>query len=167
MAFKRKRKKKPTKKQKKAGPCSLRLPHTPRPGGCSYSFSSFVAVVPETHSRSEVVTYRKQRSDQAGASAPVQASVQIPAGCASRRLRDGCRQAAAERNGGGERCWPTKKCHEGSSINILIEASQAPENPDCLLQSRGGPKPFFQHVNNRTVKLCQWGIVRVLAFPQD
>lgn len=70
-----------------------------------------------------------------------------------RRLKNG---------GGGEGSRPVEMCHEGSSINILIKASQAPESP-----RERGPEPLSQHVNERTFKSCQCRIVRVLGVPEE
>lgn len=90
--------------------------------------------------------------------------------CEGVETDDCCRQIEALKNGRGEGSCPVEMCHEGSSINILIKASQALESPremTAFSTHTGGPKPLSQRVNGRTFKFCQYCIVRVLAFPKE
>lgn len=49
--------------------------------------------------------------------------------CEGEETDDCFRQTEAVKNGRGERSCPMEMCREGSSINILIKASQALESP--------------------------------------
>lgn len=79
----------------------------------------------------------------------------------------------AVKNGSGERSCPMEMCQEGSSINILIKASQALEGPREQTAFHQSPATWGSQsrsrlrVNWRTFRFCQCCIVRVLAFPKE
>lgn len=64
---------------------------------------------------------------------------------------DCCEQTEAVKNGTGERSCPMEMCHEGSSINILIKASQALESPreQTAFSSHIGAQSRFRSMSTR------------------